>query len=306
MIIIVPFRTEIFPLMSRKYLLIISTFLLSVLPVSAACRGLEGDSLFVFRHGGMDRYYRLYVPDSLASGQPLVIMLHGYGGRSSPDRFGILDAARKFGFAACFPQGAMDARGKTCWNVGYPFQKGLETDDVDFICSLAGYLVREYGLDSRNVFCTGHSNGGEMCYLMAYLRPDVFAAVAPIAGLTLEWMYRELEAAKPVPLMELHGTADMTSLWNGDPRNEGGWGAYLAVPLAVGYWAGVNRCTYEETENLPVGASGLQVTAHRYRGGTDGSEVWLYEIRGGSHSWTDDVMDTGIEIWRFFSMYVSD
>lgn len=292
--------------MIRTILLTISVFLYSVISVSGAGRGLDGDSLFVFRHGGMDRQYRLYMPDSLSAGRPLVIMLHGYGGQASPERFGILDAARRYGFAACFPQGAEDARGKTCWNVGYPFQEGLETDDVDFICSLACYLVKTYGLDSRNVFCTGHSNGGEMCYLMAYRKPDVFAAVAPIAGLTLEWMYRDLDAVKPVPLMELHGTADRTSLWNGDPRNEGGWGAYLAVPLAVGYWAAVNRCTYEDVEDLPAGSSGLQVTAHRYRGGTGGSEVWLYEIHGGSHSWSEDVMDTGSEIWKFFSMYVSE
>lgn len=291
--------------MSRKLLLTVSALVLSVMCVSAAGRGVDTDSLFVFRHDGMDRRYRLYVPDTLTAGRPLVIMLHGYGGQISPERFGMLDAARRYGFAVCFPQGAEDGRGKSCWNVGYPFQEGLRTDDVDFICRLARYLVKEYGLDERNVFCTGHSNGGEMCYLMAYRRPEVFAAVAPIAGLTLEWMYRELEATRPVPLMELHGTADKTSLWGGDPLNEGGWGAYLAVPLAVGYWTAVNRCTYEETEELPVGRSGRRVTAHRFRGGSDGCEVWLYEIEGGTHSWSDDVMDTGAEIWRFFSMYVS-
>ena len=292
--------------MTKKRTMLLTLWALVVTVLSASGRGVEPDSLLVFRHGGMERSYRLYVPDSLAAGRPLVIMLHGYGGHASPESFGILAAARRYGFAACFPQGAADARGKSCWNVGYPFQDGLQTDDVDFICSLAGYLVGEYGLDARNVFCTGHSNGGEMCYLMAYRRPDVFAAVAPIAGLTLEWMYHDLEASKPIPLMELHGTEDKTSLWCGDPRNEGGWGAYIAVPLAVGYWAAADRCTYVETEELPTGKSGVRVTAHRYRGGTAGCEVWLYEIHGGGHSWSADVMDTGSEIWRFFSMYVSE
>lgn len=209
--------------MTKTRTLLLTLWALVLTVLSASGRGVEPDSLLVFRHGGMERSYRLYVPDSLAAGRPLVIMLHGYGGTASPEAFGILAAARRYGFAACFPQGAADARGKSCWNVGYPFQEGLQTDDVDFICSLAGYLVGEYGLDARNVFCTGHSNGGEMCYLMAYRRPDVFAAVAPIAGLTLEWMYHDLEASKPIPLMELHGTEDKTSLWCGDPRNEGGW-----------------------------------------------------------------------------------
>ncbi|UKI18612.1 MAG: prolyl oligopeptidase family serine peptidase [Bacteroidales bacterium] len=197
--------------MTKTRTLLLTLWALVLTVLSASGRGVEPDSLLVFRHGGMERSYRLYVPDSLAAGRPLVIMLHGYGGHASPEAFGILAAARRYGFAACFPQGAEDARGKSCWNVGYPFQEGLQTDDVDFICSLAAYLVGEYGLDARNVFCTGHSNGGEMCYLMACRRPDVFAAVAPIAGLTLEWMYHDLEASKPIPLMEpaRHGGQDL-------------------------------------------------------------------------------------------------
>ena len=74
------------------------------------------------------------------------------------------------------------------------------------------------------------------------------SAVAPLAGLTLEWMYKSLEAKEPVPLLEIHGTADRTSLWEGDPENEGGWGEYISVPLAAGYWAAVNRCTHEQTD----------------------------------------------------------
>ena len=141
-----------------------------------------------------------------------------------------------------------------------------------------------------------------MCYLLAYLRPDVFSAVAPLAGLTLEWMYKSLEAKEPVPLLEIHGTADRTSLWEGDPENEGGWGEYISVPLAAGYWAAVNRCTHEQTDTLHNGAR--QVIAHKFKGGHNGNEVWLYEMTGGAHSWTEDEIDTGATLWSFFSLYV--
>lgn len=222
-------------------------------PASAGEKMPDGDSLFTFGYKGTERQYRLVVPDSLAAGSPLVIMLHGYGGKADPDRFMMRRAAYRYGFAACFPQGEKDGRGKSCWNVGYPFQQGLRTDDVGFLCALARHIAGTYGLDTRNIFCAGHSNGGEMCYLLAYLRPDVFSAVAPLAGLTLEWMYKSLEAKEPVPLLEIHGTADRTSLWEGDPENEGGWGEYISVPLAAGYWAAVNRCTHEQTDTLHTG-----------------------------------------------------
>lgn len=44
--------------------------------------------------------------------------------------------------------------------------------------------------------------------------------------------------------------------------------------------------------------------AHRFTGGTGGSEVWLYEIVGGKHSWGEQDIDTGEELWKFFSRFV--
>ena len=108
--------------------------------------------------------------------------------------------------------------------------------------------------------------------------------------------------------MEVHGTSDKISLWEGDPFNEGGWGAYLAVPQAVAYWAAKARCTYEETLELPLVRN--KVTLHRYKGGEpawEGGpavEVRLYEVIGGKHTWALNDMDTCNEIWKFFSIYL--
>ena len=38
--------------------------------------------------------------------------------------------------------------------------------------------------------------------------------------------------------------------------------------------------------------------------GTGGSEVWLYEIVGGKHAWGEQDIDTGEELWKFFSRFV--
>ena len=277
---------------------------------------------FSFRHQRMDREYVLYIPDGLPDDAPLVMVLHGYGGRAMKGGQALCQVADREKFAVCYPQGAVDGKGKTCWNVGYPFQKGLRTDDVDFLCSLARYLQKRYSLSRKNTFLTGMSNGGEMCYLMAYLKPDFFAAIAPIAGLTMDWMRKELDAKGAVPLMEVHGTADKTSLWNGDPENKGGWGAYISVPLAVGKWADEARCSYEVTDTLSMKIvdattaadpkkAPYQVVLHRFLGGVpvsdDGpaTEVWLYEVIGGNHSWSEHSMDTCEEIWRFFSKWLT-
>ena len=156
---------------------------------------------------GYMRRFDLFLPEGIKTDAPLVFYLHGYGGaiyRKNP----MIETASREGFAVCIPQGLKDPKGKPSWNVGYPFQQGWKVDDVKSLSKIAAYVQKRYRLSRDNTFLTGMSNGGEMCYLMAYSRQKAFKAVAPIAGLTMAWMYRHLEGGKPIPLFEIHGTED--------------------------------------------------------------------------------------------------
>ena len=254
---------------------------------------------------GYMRQYVMYLPDGLQPDAPVVFVLHGYGAGIRRENI-MIEPADRHGFAVCIPQGLKDPEGQPSWNVGYPFQQGWRVDDVKALCRLARHVAKRYRLSRNNVFLTGMSNGGEMCYLMAYSKQSTFKAVAPIAGLTMAWIYATMEAPKPIPLMEIHGTEDRVSEWTGDMENKGGWGAYLPVPVAIGYWIARNRCTHEVTERVESlqGADGHPVVKHRYSSPTTGCEVWLYEVIGGVHSWHTTDIDTGEEVWHFFSRYV--
>lgn len=263
---------------------------------------------YQFRHQGLDREYWMYIPENLPEQAPLVFVLHGYGGKAEGYCPQMIETARKHGFAVCYPQGEKDPKGKTGWNVGYPKQEGMKTDDIDFICDLARHIQKKFSLSRKNTFFSGMSNGGEMCYIMAMQHPEAFSAYASVAGLTMEWAYRSMSPKMAVPLMEIHGTADKTSLWEGDPDNNCGWGEYISVPLAVGVWAAEAKCTHTETVELPV--INNKVLMHRHLGGSpawEGGpeiEVRLYEVVGGKHSWAHKDMDTCEEIWKFFSKYL--
>ena len=224
---------------------------LGVLPCHAG-RYVE-DSVKV---DGYQRQLVMYLPDGLQPNAPLVFILHGYGAgiwRENP----MLAAADRHGFAVCLPQGLKDSQGQPSWNVGYPFQQGWKVDDVKALCHMAHYVQKHYRLSRQNTFLTGMSNGGEMCYLMAY----------------------------------------------SNQSNKGGWGAYLPVPLAIGYWIAKNRCSHEQVENVQ-GNEGHLIIKHRYSSPTTGCDVWLYEVVGGVHSWFTNDIDTGEEVWQFFSRYV--
>ena len=283
------------------YPLVAILLFLCSLPVHAG--QFVDDSLKV---DGYMRQFVMYLPDGLQPDAPLVVVLHGYGAgiwRENP----MVKTADRHGFAVCIPQGLKDPEGQPSWNVGYPFQQGWKVDDVKALCLIAREVQKRYRLSRLNAFLTGMSNGGEMCYLMAYSKQFTFRAVAPIAGLTMAWIYDQMDAPRPIPLLEIHGTEDRVSEWTGDMENKGGWGAYLPVPVAINYWVAKNRCTREETERVESlkGDEGHPVIKHRYTGSSTHCDVWLYEVVGGVHSWHTDDIDTGEEIWQFFSRYVN-
>ena len=254
---------------------------------------------------GRERTWKMFLPTTLKPGAPLVVVLHGYGGSGEP-RPTFEFAAEKHGFAVCYPDGLPDPKGGKSWNVGYPFQEGMEVNDIKALCKIARAVQKKYNLSRDNAFLTGNSNGGEMCYLMALSKQDVFRAVAPISGLMLVWMYRELEAPKPIPVFELHGSEDTTSLMEGDMTNEGGWGEYMPVHQAVNYFVAKNRCLQEKRDTIPgkTPENGRYVVRYKYTDGIDGIETWLYVIVHGKHSWGVDDIDTGEVVWEFFSKYL--
>lgn len=258
------------------------------------------------KSGGIEREYYLYLPDNLEKGCPLVVALHGYTGSALKGKNGLMDQADKSGFAVCFPQGTIDGRGNAFWNVGYPFNKCEKVDDIAFIKHLVKHLQKTYGFNPGGTFMTGMSNGGEMCYLMAQKSPDTFRAIASVAGLTLDSMKPKYR--KCVPFMEIHGTADRTSLWTGDPEDKGGWGSYYSVPASVSYLIAADKCRYEVVDSLPLRRN--QVIKYSFteglpaHGNGPACEVWLYKVIGGKHTWAEADMDTFGEIWKFFSKYL--
>lgn len=261
-----------------------------------------------FEFGGLQREYYLYVPQTLLPGKPCLMLLHGYGGKAQGYRPEMLAAARAHGFAVCVPVGwSEEGKYKPGWNVRYPSQAQMPTDDAAFVIALKDEVCSKFALNPDNFFFSGMSNGGDLSYIIALEHPEAFSAIASVAGLEFQWMSRELKAHGPVPFMEVHGTADKTSMWDGDPQGEGGWGPYLSVPVAVGNIVAACGCEYEKTTVLPRKDSrkpSRKVILHQWLGSPSGAEVRLYEVRGGKHSWHLADLDTCEEILKFFEQYL--
>lgn len=284
-----------------KRLLAILLTAVGVLTCSAQSKEIKK---YQFAYGDTVRTYAMYLPKDLKPGAPLVIYTHGYGSKTRW-RTGLNGTAEREGFAVCYPDGAPDSRGKDGWKVGYPPQESMTIDEADFFTKLKEEVCSRFNLSRENSFMAGMSNGGDLCYQLAFTAPGLFRAYASVAGLLFECTYLDNPLPQPVPFMEIHGDADKTSMWEGDHENTGGWGRYIPVPLAVSTMATANRCCSMRTETFPTLTDSTRtITRTVYYDAPSGFDVEAYKVGGAPHSWHVKDVNTHEVVWRFFKQYL--
>jgi polyhydroxybutyrate depolymerase len=290
-----------------KYLIFIPALIISS---KIFAQAIEYDK-HTIKIDGHERIYFLHLPENLPENAPLIFAFHGYGGSAK----GIIEfskmnpVADKYGFAVCYPQAVLGDDNKNSWNAGY---SNPDVDDVNFLSTLAKHLQKEFSLSSSNTFCTGMSNGADMCYVLACQSPDVFSAVAPVAGCMMESTYLACNPSKPIPVFEIHGTDDNITLWNGDADYSEVYGGYKGIRETFDFWIKKNNCSISEKDILPDGntADKSFIVREKYSGGVDNNEVWLYTIVGGKHDWPGSWGNMDIvaaeEIWNFFERFIKN
>jgi polyhydroxybutyrate depolymerase len=173
-------------------------------------------------------------------------------------------------------------------------------------------LQTTYSLNPNNVFCTGMSNGGDLCYMLACQASETFRAVAPISGMILQDIVNTCNPSEEVSILEIHGTNDNVTFYNGDPNNTGGWGAYLGMAQTVALYNGMFNLTLQSSANLPNTNTndGSTVSFDKYGNAQSCTEVWLYTVSNGGHdwpgSWGNMDIDASREAWNFFNQLCSN
>ena len=264
--------------------------------------------------GGLQREYIYYHPSSALPNCPLVFVCHGFGGSAQ----GIMNysefnsLADEFGFAVCYPQGSEDSDGDTFWNVGYAFHPTETVNDVAYLQNLNTHLQDVYSLDTSKVFCTGMSNGGDLCYMLACEASETFRAVAPISGMVLQDIMDDCNPSDEVSILEIHGTNDNVTRYNGDPNNNDGWGAYPSMALTMSFYNNLFGLALQNSGNFPNTNTndGSTVSYEKYGANQSCTEVWLYTVNNGGHDWPGAYGNMDIEAsreaWDFFGQLCVD
>ena len=278
-------------------------------------------------HEGVEREYIVHVPENLNNDSPIVFVIHGYTGSAEgiAAYSGMNSIAEREGFIAVYPQGTIDSYGNAFFNVGYEFNDDSPINDVSFIRELVKSISQEFNLKRNRAFATGMSNGGDMSYLLACTSSDLFKAVAPVAGVLMKGLKDSCKFNSPVPIFEIHGTADKISLFEGDLNNEEGWGAYYDLPSTIDFFAERYQLANKSIKQITSKESGADYDIFFERHWSDDleEEVWMYRIENGRHVWPgikfnwwnnplaryyfgsgNEDINASEEVWAFFKKYL--
>lgn len=160
--------------------------------------------------GEVSREALVYVPESAKTNPtPVIFVFHGHGGSMQ-------NAARGFAYHTHWPEAIVvymqglntpgrltDSEGKLA---GWQRNLGDQGNrDLNFFDAVLKNLRDDYRVDSKRIYCTGHSNGGAFTYLLWAARGDQFAAMAPCAAAAGPNL---LPLFKPKPVLHLAGEKD--------------------------------------------------------------------------------------------------
>ena len=119
----------------------------------------------------LDPSFVMYTRTKSVDGRkaPLIIFLHGGGGSRRKIEDFLWNSQAKSVNQENYPFNVLIPRSKGEW----------EPEDLDLLLE---YVLREYDVDERRIYLTGHSMGGAGTWRWASTRPKTFAAIAPVSG----------------------------------------------------------------------------------------------------------------------------
>jgi polyhydroxybutyrate depolymerase len=261
----------------------------------------------------IERRYLLSVPVGIApdDGWPLVLMLHGGGG--NPESFQALSqmdvVGEREGFITLY--GDALAGG---WTAGVGADPTGQAE-LPYLDAVLQDVADQHPVNSERRFVAGHSNGGEMAYLLVRNRPYTFAGLATVNSPVIEGSLEGI-LGQATFVMLFYGTADPLVPINGGPV---GNGERIGLPAAtvIDWWKTNLRVPASPSVIMPlpdIEDDGTTTTLTEFSPGTGGVALRVLIISNGGHGWpgspgglppsvigiTAQDFEASEEIWNYF------
>ncbi len=221
---------------------------------------------------GVYRTFILHLPEGYNENieYPVVLNLHGLGSNAFEQQlYSQFDAiADEEGFIVLY----VDAINNS-WDL-------FGNTDVTFLSNLIDTIRENYSTNNC-LFSMGMSQGGFLSYKLACELPQNLTAMAIVTGNMLEAWQITCSVPEGMPVMHFHGTADQVVNYNGSF-------GISPVEETVQWWAMENNCNVAPaiTELPDINLNdGSSVEEYKYSGCMPGTEVILYKVTNGGHTW---------------------
>ncbi|MCE1163807.1 MAG: esterase [Bacteroidetes bacterium] len=237
---------------------------------------------------GETRNFLLHAPpDTVRSGLPLVVVLHGHGGTGKQimKETGFNDISDREKFIVVYPDGLNKS-----WNDGRKKSGDSKSNDVKFMEKILDTLKTEFGTDTSRVFFTGMSNGAFMSIVLSYRLNDRILAIAPICANMPVLLGKVYSLSRPVSVMLINGTDDPLVKWDGGKIGfdfQKARGYSLSTEETISIFIRENHCktkpVHEEIPDINED-DGCFAEKYTYGGGLSGTEVVLIKVVNGGHT----------------------
>jgi poly(hydroxyalkanoate) depolymerase family esterase len=131
------------------------------------------------------RCYYLHVPPGTTTGKPLMVYLHGCDdpiAHPNPTGFSLTRVADEMGFVLAYPLQDQASNDLYCWNWDKPGNQERGRGEPSLIAGITTTLIDDLRLDRSRVYLGGYSAGGAITTTLGATYPDLYAAIAPMAG----------------------------------------------------------------------------------------------------------------------------
>lgn len=263
---------------------------------------------------GQERTYFVHLPSAYTASNsyPIIFAMHGggalgYQGIEGQSQLSELSDSENF--IVVYPEG-LEQLGFRTWNAGdcCPSATLLGTDDVGFIVALLDKLTSELSINTKKVYATGFSNGGQLAYKLANRYPDKFAAVSAVAGVLQDFPF---SPSRKVPLIHFHSYQDTTAPY---------YGGFSDAPLINFEFPSVDETLLLIANDYNCGVIKETVFSNantydffKYSNCDDNARLELYVSHDGGHTWPGGQAFPNMPItthfnasalmWAFFKNY---
>lgn len=218
---------------------------------------------------------------------PLLLSSHGFTSTAEGQRETMLSdepTPEDAGYTVVYPNAfASDVQVEPVdqgWNAGTccgtPAMNGR--DDVAFFRALVEEVSTLTCIDRKRIYATGMSNGGFISHRLACEASDLVAAVVSMAGV-LGLPASDCNPSRPIPVMQIHGTADRVVPFEGGQTV--GIAPFAGVQETIDTWKAKNGCSGEPVETYRRGTASCST----YDDCNGGADLVDCRIDGFDHCW---------------------